>query len=227
MNLSAVLFDMDGLLVDTEPIWFRAEVATMSALGGTWSEPDQLNILGGSLADAARYFRHRSGTATTEDEIAAMLVDAMVGYLSSEPIPLQPGASALVAEVAAAGVPIALVSNSVRRIVDPTLAALRTAGLPEFGVVIAGDEVARNKPDPLPYRTAAERLGADIRSSVVLEDSPNGVRAGLAAGAVVVAVPHGAPVQPSPGVHVRGSLVGLTVADLRGLVAPGAAGHEG
>ena len=93
-------------------------------------------------------------------------------------------------------------------------------GLPGFPVSVAGDEVARSKPDPLPYLRAAELLGIDITRAIVLEDSANGVRAGWSAGATVVAVPHVVPIEPGERIVVRTSLVGLDVAELAALVGP-------
>jgi HAD superfamily hydrolase (TIGR01509 family) len=219
MGLSAVLFDMDGLLVDTEPLWLQAEIATMAQLGATWSEADQRAILGASLERAAQYFADTSGSDLPIGTIAELLVGRMLELLRLGPIPLQPGAEQLVREVAASGIPFALVSASIRQIVDLVLVALDAAGLPPFPLTIAGDEVPRSKPDPLPYLTAAERLGIDLRRAVVLEDSPNGVRSGHDAGAVVVAVPRAAPVQPGGRVVVRESLVGLDVAALERIAA--------
>jgi HAD superfamily hydrolase (TIGR01509 family) len=221
MGLSAVLFDMDGLLVDTEPLWLRAEHATLAELGGTWSAADQAAILGASMAHAARYMKRRSGTDLPEDAVAAILVDRMLVELADATIPIQPGAGELLSEVAASGVPYALVSASVRPIVDLVLAALVRAGLPGFPLTIAGDEVERSKPDPLPYLRAARALGIDITRAVVLEDSANGVRAASEAGAVVLAVPHAVPIEPAVRIHVRRSLVGVGLADLRRLVSDG------
>lgn len=224
MTLSAVLFDMDGLLVDTEPLWLRAETATLAALGGQWSAQDQRAIMGASMAHATRYIREKVGGGVTEEHIGEQLVARMLVELADGDIPIQPGAGQVLTEVADSGLPYALVSASVRPIVELVMAALARAGLPGFPVSVAGDEVERSKPDPLPYLRAAEALGVDVRSAVVLEDSPNGVRAAESAGAFVVAVPHAVPIDPAARVVVRGSLVGLRLADLRALVDPGRPG---
>ncbi|MGB7982385.1 MAG: HAD family phosphatase [Candidatus Nanopelagicales bacterium] len=218
MPLSAVLFDMDGLLVNTEPLWLQAEHATLAALGGTWGQADQHAVVGASMAHATAYMARVSGTDRSTDEIAEVLVDTMLGLLAQVRVPIQPGAAPLLTEVAGSGVPYALVSASVRRIIDVVLNQLAEAGLPGFSVQVAGDEVPRSKPDPLPYLHAADLLGVDITQAVVLEDSANGVRAGWSAGATVLAVPHVVPIQARDRVVVRESLVGLTLADLRALV---------
>ena len=217
-GLSAVLFDMDGLLVNTEPQWLEVEHETLAALGGTWSEADAAAIMGASMAHATAHMRRVSGTHRTDAEVADMLVGTMLERLAGADIPIQPGARELVHEVAASGLPYALVSASVRPIVDVVMAFLSSQGLPGFPVTVAGDEVERGKPDPLPYLRAAELLGIDITRAVVLEDSANGTRAGWAAGATVVAVPHAVPIEPGERINVRGSLVGLSVADLRALI---------
>jgi HAD superfamily hydrolase (TIGR01509 family) len=218
MSLSAVLFDMDGLLVNTEPLWLEVEHQTLATLGGRWSEADQRAIMGASMAHATSYIRGISGTDRTDAEVAAMLVGSMVQRLDGAEIPIQPGAADLLADVARSGVPFALVSASVRPIVDLVLAFLARSGLPVFPVSVAGDEVARSKPDPLPYLHAAELLGVDITRAVVLEDSLNGVRSAWTAGATVVAIPHAVPVEPGERIVVRESLVGLDLAGLASLV---------
>ncbi len=218
MPLSAVLFDMDGLLVNTEPLWLEAEHATLSALGGTWGEADQHAVVGASMAHTSAHMARVSGTDRSIDEIAELLIGNMLGLLEQVRIPIQPGAAELLGEVAGSGVPYALVSASVRRIIDVVLGQLAAAGLPGFPVQVAGDEVPRSKPDPLPYLHAADLLGVDITQAVVLEDSANGVRAGRSAGATVLAVPHVVPIEPSDRVVVRESLVGLALADLSALV---------
>lgn len=219
MPLSAVLFDMDGLLVDTEPLWLRAEQATMAALGGSWSTAHQAAILGSAMPYAVAYMKRLAGSELPEADISELLLGSMLAELREAEIPTRPGAGTLVAEVAASGVPFALVSASVRSLMELVLVALSRAGFPRFPVTVSGDEVDRGKPDPQPYLRAADQLGIDICQAVVLEDSVNGVQAALAAGAMVVAVPHAVPIRPSQRVVVRDSLFGLSLGDLRALVA--------
>jgi HAD superfamily hydrolase (TIGR01509 family) len=216
--MSAVLFDMDGLLVDTEPIWLEVEHETLAALGGTWSEEHQKAIMGASMAHATAYIRGISGTDRTDDEVGHMLIGGMLDRLDGTDPQILPGAADLLTRVADAGVPFALVSASVRPIVDVVMEFLARSGLPTFPVSVAGDEVTRSKPDPMPYLRAAELLGVDITRAVVLEDSLNGVRAAWSAGATVVAVPHAVPVRAGERIVVRESLVGLDVAALGSLI---------
>jgi len=218
MALSAVLFDMDGLLVDTEPAWMRAERTLVGELGGrSWGEDDQRAILGLSLPLAIGYIQQRTGSPASQEAIGDRLVDLFLAELGGGRIPMQPGAAELVTEVAEACVPFALVSASVRRIMSMVMAHMSAHGLPTFPVSIAGDEVPRGKPDPMPYLQAAALLGVPIGSAVVLEDSPNGVQAGWAAGATVVAVEAMVRHHPRDRVVVRPSLAGLRLADLRAL----------
>jgi beta-phosphoglucomutase-like phosphatase (HAD superfamily) len=220
MTLSAVLFDMDGLLVDTEPLWMRAEQRVVAGLGGTgWGPEDQRAILGLALPQAADYIRRRSGTTATVEQVAELVVTGFLDEVrAGGRIVVQPGAAELVAEVAEAGVPHALVSASIRSIMDVITERLAAAGLPPFPVTVAGDEVDRGKPDPTPYLRAAALLGVPIERCIVLEDSANGVQAGWAAGATVVAVEGMIRHEPRPRVVVRQSLAGLDVAALCAMV---------
>lgn len=219
MAISGVLFDMDGLLVDTEPLWLVAERATMRELGASWTHEDQLAILGGPLEQAARYMVATSGTSLDARAVGEMLIAHMLDLLATAEIPLQPGALALLVDVADRGLPRALVSASLRPLVDRVLGALAREGVPPFPVTVAGDEVDRTKPAPTPYLRAAQLLGIDITRAVVLEDSPNGVQAGWASGATVVAVPHVVRIPPRERVHVLDTLVGLDVPGLEALAA--------
>jgi HAD superfamily hydrolase (TIGR01509 family) len=204
--LAAVLFDMDGLLVDSEPLWFEAERAVMTRLGGRWGEGDQEALLGGSLDRTVSYLlakaaeTARPGTAGRRD-VARWLVAEMAGLIRARGLPIQPGAAGLLAGLAAEGVPYALVTASSREIMRAVLAV---TGL-SFGVTVCGEDVRRTKPDPEPYLLAAARLGAPAAGCVVLEDSPTGIAAARAAGCPVIAVPS-VPVPPAPGLVIVKSL---------------------
>lgn len=212
-GLAAVLFDMDGLLVDSEPLWFRVEQDVMGRLGGLWSEADQAACLGGTMPATAAYMLARSGSDLSAEQVAEALIDRMAQLLH-DGVPLRPGASALLDALDAAGVPYGLVSSSYRRLVD---AVLDGVGHDRFGVTVAGDEVRRMKPHPDPYLTAAERLGVDPRRCVVLEDSMPGINSGEAAGCAVVGIPGVTPLESTPRRPVRSSLAEVDVAWLAGL----------
>lgn len=215
--LHAVLFDMDGLLVDTEPLWTVAEDELARALGGTFTAELKAAILGTRLDLAVptilRWFGVEPTPALAAGTATALL-DRMV-ELFAEPVVFLPGALDLIAELRARQVPLALVSSSYRVLVDAAL--MHLPGV--FDVTVAGDEVVASKPDPEPYLTAARRLGVDARRCVVLEDSPAGVASGEAAGCGVVAVPGVPGVAMSSGSRrlVVDSLAAVTVDDLRAL----------
>lgn len=187
MSPQAVLWDMDGLLVDTEPLWTVAEQELAERLGDVFTPSAKAAIVGTRLDVAVPLLLSHLGHEATPDAVdhsATWLLARMV-ELFSRPLPLQPGAAALLEAVDDAGIPQALVSSSYRVLVDAVLAH----GTGPFVTTLAGDEVLRGKPDPESYLTAAARLGVDPRRCVVLEDSPAGVAAGEAAGCAVVAVP--------------------------------------
>ena len=207
----AVLFDMDGLLVDSEPLWFGVETDVMIRLGGTWTEADQQELLGSSLPNAVRYFLERASAPADPAQIAEWMVDGIVAKVSERGVTIMPGAAELVAEVEAAGLPYALVTSSQRRFVDAVLA--RT-GL-RFPVVVCANDVTHGKPDPESYLLAAGRLGAEPGRCLVLEDSITGVTAAEAAGCQVVAVPTLRAIEPHPGRRVVGSLRDINLGWLR------------
>jgi HAD superfamily hydrolase (TIGR01509 family) len=217
--VQAVLWDMDGLLVDSEPLWTVAEVELAALLGGEWSDEVKAQVVGTRLDVAVPTILRHYGVEPTDAEVArtaAWLLERVARLFTAGPLPLLPGAGALLAGLAAAGVPQALVSSSYRVLVDAVL----THGVGPFALTVAGDEVGRGKPDPEPYLTAAERLGVDPASCVVLEDSPSGVASGRAAGCAVLAVPSvpGVVVAPGERLAVRATLAGVTVDDLTALL---------
>jgi len=179
---------MDGLLVDSEPIWTVAEHELFARWGQQFTPVMKAAIVGQRMDVAVPKLISLAGPAAAGadvTEVTAWLLARMV-ELFGDGVPLQPGAQVLLANLATAGVPQALVSSSFRVLVDAVL-----RGLPDhpFAVSVAGDEVARSKPDPEPYALAAKKLDVAATDCVVLEDSPAGCRAGAAAGARVVYCP--------------------------------------
>lgn len=208
---AAVLWDMDGTLVDTEPCWVRAESALVAAHGGTWSEADARAVVGADLLDAAAYVRRVGGVDMDPVEIVRRMVDEVADEVSDSP-PWQPGARELLGALAEAGVPCALVTMSWRRLVQVVVGHL-PAGT--FAAVVAGDEVERGKPHPDPYLLAAARLGVDPARCVAIEDSPAGVASARAAGCVVLGVPHAVGLPPGSTDAQVPSLTAVDVAFLR------------
>jgi HAD superfamily hydrolase (TIGR01509 family) len=208
--LQAVMFDMDGLLVDSEPLWFEAESAVMARLGGAWSEADQQVLVGGSMSTTVTYLLSKATRQVERAVVARWLIDTMVELLSTRPLPVLPGAAELVGEVAAAQLPFALVTSSEPEVVDAVLSRLGVA----FPVIVCGADVSHAKPDPEGYLLAAAKLGVDPRQCIALEDSPNGVAAAEAAGYLTVAVPSVVPITERPGRVVLSSLAGVTLQGL-------------
>lgn len=213
-GLQAVLFDMDGLLVDSEPLWFEVERTIMARMGGTWTRADQEYLLGGSLTHSVGYLRAAAARPAPPEVVARWMVEGMAALVRERGVPLKPGAAPLLAEIAAAGLPTALVTSSERPIMT---AVLETTGVP-FTVTVCGGDVTRNKPDPEPYRLAARRLGADPRRCVALDDSPTGVASAETAGCAVVAVPS-VPLPARPGRVVVASLTELSLTCLREMIS--------
>ena len=214
--LRAVLFDLDGLLVDSEPVWFEVERAVMAKLGGQWGPADQEALIGGSLERTVGYLLTKAPQPppARPDQVAGWLLDGMTELMLAHGVPVKPGARELLAEVAGAGIPHALVTSSARQIMD---AALAVTGM-RFPVTVCSEDVHRTKPDPEPYLLAAARLGVPPPGCVVLEDSPNGVAAARAAGCPVIAVPS-VPIPPGPGFVTVKSLMVVDLAVLARIAA--------
>jgi HAD superfamily hydrolase (TIGR01509 family) len=210
-----VLFDMDGLLVDTEPLWFETETEVMTRLGAPWSVEDQERLLGGSMERTVGYLLAKATRPASPAEIARWMMEGMLKRAAEGRIVVRPGARELVAAVAAAGVPYALVTSSEREFADAVLVG---TGL-RFPVTVTADDALATKPAPDPYLLAAKLLHADPASCAALEDSPNGVASATAAGCRVVAVPSLLPIPPAPGRLVVSSLREVTLETLRALVA--------
>jgi HAD superfamily hydrolase (TIGR01509 family) len=209
---AAVLWDFDGTLADTEPLWIAAEYELVAKLGGHWSDEHAHQLVGNSLLDSGSYILHAIGR---EDLDPAWVVDQLIAQVIASllegPIPWRPGALELLEALVRDGVPCALVSASYRVLLNAALDRL-PAGT--FAVSVAGDEVRNGKPHPEPYERACAALAVNPRHCVVIEDSENGARSGNAAGALVLAVPNHVPIPPAPRRVQVGSLADLDVAAL-------------
>ncbi|MEU6091241.1 HAD-IA family hydrolase [Streptomyces sp. NPDC047085] len=211
LPLQAVLFDMDGTLVDTEHLWWEA---VEQVAGRTLTEADQPEVLGRPVEHTAGWLAATTGRAAAG--LAAELHREFAARVRTGITP-RPGALGLLDALAAAGVPTALVTASPRAVADVVLDAL---GAHRFAVSVTADDTARTKPEPDPYLAACRALGVDPAGCVAVEDTETGVASAEAAGCVVLAVPSLAPIGAAPGRTVRDSLVGVTTDDLRAMVAP-------
>lgn len=182
----AVLFDMDGTIVDTEPYWFASEYDLVARHGVHWDDDKAHSVVGMDLRDSARVLRDQGGVNLAIDDIVNELLDGVIERLRQQ-IPWRPGARELLQQCNDAGIPTALVTMSWKRFADAVVGAL-PAGT--FTTVVTGDEVSKGKPDPEPYLVAAERLGIDPADCYAIEDSPTGVRSAVAAGCRTIAVPN-------------------------------------
>jgi HAD superfamily hydrolase (TIGR01509 family) len=215
-RLPAVLFDMDGLLVDTEHTWGVAEERVMAWLGHPyWDDTERAAMVGGPLDRVAQYMVERAHSDVPWQDAERRLIDEMADLLVNG-ADHRPGAEQLLDDLRTHGVPCALVSSSPRRLVDSVLASV---GGDHFAFTLAGDEVPRMKPFPDPYLQACTTLGVAPEATIVLEDSPVGIAAAEAAGCIVVAVPFAVPIEARPRRHVVGSLTDLDTARLSELVA--------
>jgi HAD superfamily hydrolase (TIGR01509 family) len=210
---------MDGTLVDTEPYWMAAETPLVESFGGTWSPEQALQLVGLGLEDSARILQSagvRMGTA----EIVDHLTDTVLARLGTTGVPFRPGARELLSDLRAHGVKTALVTMSMRRMAETVVSLI---DFPAFDVVVAGDDVERPKPHPDAYLRACELLGVAASDTVAIEDSPNGLRAALASGAVSLGVPLMVPLEGVGAHALWSSLAGRSTADVRALHAEHAA----
>ena len=208
-----MLWDMDGTLVDTEPYWIETEHALAAEHGGEWTTEDAMKLVGNDLLVSGAYIKDRLGLPHTPEEVVELLLDGVCSRIEQH-VPWRPGARELLTDLAAHGIPCALVTMSYQRFVAPILAQLPAE---TFTVIVTGDQVTQGKPHPEPYETAAAALGLDPRDCVAIEDSPTGATSADAAGCTVLVVPNHVPVPLRDGWIERDSLVGLDTAALKSL----------
>jgi HAD superfamily hydrolase (TIGR01509 family) len=210
---AAVLWDMDGTLVDTEPYWIRAETELVDSFGGTWTHEDALGVIGAGLWTSAKALQDH-GVALGADEIVETLTARVREQLTAFGVPWRPGARELLADIRAAGIPTALVTMSVRPMAEQIVAEIP---FDAFDLLVTGDEVEHPKPHPDAYLTAASKLGVEPGEAIAIEDSVSGLTSAIAAGTIAVGVPHIVPLPPGEDRTIWPSLVGRSVADLAAL----------
>jgi HAD superfamily hydrolase (TIGR01509 family) len=225
-RLQAVLFDMDGTLVETEDLWGEAMYALAAQLGGALSAEARERTAGTSMHAAMAIIYADLGLDPAGQDVdadARWVEDETAALMTSRGMPWRPGARELLATVRAAGLRTALVTTTPRRVATLVLDRITAElGGDPFDVTVCGDEAGARKPDPAPYRKAMTDLGIEPGACLVVEDSLVGTTSGLAAGASVLGVPLVQRLQPQPGLALRLTLEGLTVADLDGFLTAGA-----
>jgi HAD superfamily hydrolase (TIGR01509 family) len=208
--MSAIFFDMDGTLVDSEPLWLEAEIEVMLKEGCIWTAEDQLACLGGPRAKTERIMREKSGRQVPDGYFGEQL-DKLMELKLSNHLNLVPGSLELLNDCKSHNLKIGLVTASGNRLMN---VVLKSFPADTFDVVISGDDVVNSKPHPEPYLTAAGRVSVDITKTVVIEDSVTGATSGLASGAQVLGIPHLVNLPKHENLRVVSKLSDITVAKL-------------
>jgi HAD superfamily hydrolase (TIGR01509 family) len=223
-GVEAVVFDLDGVIVDSEIWWDEARRDFAAARGKTWTEEDRVAVMGANSRQWSRTMRRRLGVDDEDELIERTIVDAVVARYRQEGAPKIDGAVEAVRRIAA-GWPVAVASSAHPEVIEAALGATGLDGV--FRVVVSSDEVERGKPEPDVYLEAARRLGVAPGRCLVIEDSYNGVRAGRAAGMTVVLVPN-ATIPPAPGTRELAHAVLDRLGDLDpSRFEPAASGGDG
>ena len=207
--IEACVFDLDGVLIDSEPVWEQVRRQLVDERHGRWPPEAQARLMGMNTDEWARYLSHDLGVGLAPDQVADLVVDRMVERYAQR-LPVMPGAVDAVRRVASRW-PIAIASSSPRRLIDAALATMGMVGL--FTATISTDEVGRGKPAPDVYLAAADRLGVPAPRCAAVEDSTNGLRSALGAGLLTIAVPH-ARYPPDASVLGQAALVLGSLSDL-------------
>jgi len=205
-----VIFDLDGVIVDSEIWWDEVRSAFAAARGRTWTTDDRAAVMGANSRGWSRIMRERLGLDLADEAIETAIVDGVVARFETDGAPRIDGAVEAVRRIAASR-PVAIASSAHRRVIDAALDATGLAGT--FDVVLSSDDVAHGKPAPDVYLEVARLMGVEPARALVVEDSRNGVLAGKAAGMTVVLVPNDS-VPPAPGTADVADVVLERLADL-------------
>jgi HAD superfamily hydrolase (TIGR01509 family) len=208
--VAAVVFDLDGVLIDSEPVWEEVRRQYVAEHGGRWRPDSQRRLMGMSTPEWSTYLATELGVDVPPDRIADDVVDRVAQRYETD-LPLMPGAVEAVQRLASRW-PLGLASSAARPLIDRVLAATKMGSL--FEVTVSTEEVPHGKPAPDVYLTVAERLAVAPAQTVAVEDSSNGLRSASAAGMIVVAVPHPR-YPPAPDALARADLVLRSLDDLR------------
>ncbi len=219
---AAVLFDMDGTLIDSEHFWLTSEQELAHAHGTSWLPSDGEALIGMSLFDSAQILKEKFASDLSASEIIETLTNSVLAKLENS-IDWRPGALELIAELRAANIKTALVTMSMRRM---ALVVANAGSNRLFDIVVAGDDVTNGKPHPEPYLLAAERLGVDIAHCIAFEDSETGLSSAESSGAIAVGIPNIVRITEQAGRIIWPTLEGLEVADLVRLYQENRAIHD-
>ena len=200
-----VLWDMDGTLIDSEPVWQEEELELARLNSIPWSEADSLNCLGGPISRVDSYMRERAPRKFAEGELSNLLIARIANRLSAG-VDFAPGAQKLIAEMISLNLKLGLVTASARVIVEAALPSIGNI----FHTVISADDVPNPKPDPSGYQVAARNLQTPIEECLIIEDSPNGMRAAISSGAWILGLKHGKNLPDSPRARYLDNLEGVT-----------------
>ena len=209
----AVFFDMDGLFVDSEPVWLESEAEVTAPFGYAWKDEDQVACLGGPLSRVGEYMFEKCGQVESPTFFTNTLIEIQTAKLRGK-TPLMPGASELLLQLQSHDIATGLVSASPRNIVD---AVLENLGGNPFPFSISSDDVINTKPHPDAYLLAAKKTGAEISRCLIFEDSLTGVSAAKSSGAWLIAVPHLVDVPEEPRVRSIKSLTQISYNKLQEL----------
>jgi len=207
-NPQAVLWDLDGTIVDSEPYWLLSEQRLVEEFGGTWSEADGFALIGAGLTNAAEHLQ-KCGVDMPVDAIVKRMVDE-VDEMNARQVPWRPGALELIRSIHDAGIPQVIVTMSYR-----TTANFVADEVGLFAGVVCGEDVTHSKPHPEPYVMGAALVGFDASECVALEDSVPGSASAVAAGAVTIAVPLHVPLPESENYTIWHTMVGRDVSHIR------------
>lgn len=191
---AAVLWDMDGTLMDSEHYWHAVERELVSSGGGTWTDQDAIDLVGSPLTEAAVVL-HNAGAPYPPERIVEILVERVSAMVRAD-VPWREGGREILARLAASGIPCALVTMSYAPIAQ---ALVDSAPAGAFTQIVTGEDVTHGKPHPEPYLRAAELLGVDVTQCIAVEDSPRGIEAALASGARTIGIRNLIPVAPAEG----------------------------
>ena len=210
----AVLFDMDGTIIDSEPYWMASEQALAAEHNGTWTANDGLDIIGMDLDESSKLFKDRANIPLEAEEIKNRLTNDVQSKLARA-VPWRPGAQELLLELRKRNVKTALVTMALHRMAQQVVDAIP---FDAFDVIVAGDDVTQGKPHPEAYEKAAALLGFHPSKCIAFEDSVTGLTSAEAAGIYAIGIPNIIEIPQKPGRVIWPTLEGVTFKQLRKLI---------